>query len=341
MAYPRGLGDATSDFNDAKAKLEAVTGIPYTGTATDAGTLLTERALLIRIANGDTSAVAEGLGNDDPFVRGIAANYAKQLADYSPQDFQRAVVDGAISPDQYRAITGKELNQQQWWRDGRFQMLVSLIPSPAVDAAGIVHYGSVGGEVLASGSLYDYNFDFGSIHQPTSISPRDAGQSLPAAPSAPSGPPSGWRFNGSTGWWGPDGLFYPGTSVSTPWDGNTAGVSVTTYTEKPPAPAPSTSPTAPIVTGSGAGLPTGGSAPTAPTWNSPAAPTDHSGTPTDHTDTPTGQDGPPVVPAGIQDGGGDPSAPGGFALPTTLGASVPLLLGAGLLVAVLMGSKRR
>mgnify|MGYP001567705802 CR=1 FL=1 len=56
------------------------------------------------------------------------------------------------------------------------------------------------------------------------------------APAAVTSPPGGWRPTGDgTGWWGPDGLFYPGEE---PWASGVAGQSVTTFREEAPTPAP-------------------------------------------------------------------------------------------------------
>lgn len=308
MTYPRGLGglgDASSDFAAAKTRWESQVGVPYTGNATTAEQLLGELPVLAQIANGSLQAAVDGMHHPDPQVAGIARTYAQRAAQENPQAAAQV-----LTPEEFHALVGQELNAQPWWRQQR-ETRVSQALFPILGAGSGVFSGHAGNLSLGfdyPADIYAYDFDFGALtqaaeafksaHAGAVTTPgADAIATSQAAPAgaAPAGPPAGWRWNGSNGWWGPDGQFYPGAQTDTPWTGGSGGVSVTTFRQPPPPPsAGSSSP------GGGGG---GGAASTPP----PGASTSTAAPPTAATAVPEGPSSTPVEmpmeagPVGIPD----------------------------------------
>ena len=276
------LGDVTSDFAAAKLEWEQRHGIAYTGNATTAEQLQAEEPLLTRIANQDVTAYVEGWHHSDPAVRSIALNYLKHMADYDQATFRRLAAAGTIDAETYQAVTGNNLVTEYWFREAaRNRFTADVYATIGAHNRGnlwlpIRFEGQTDWTVNVTGNYNDgrpYEMIANSADPDAmakvltwwagyvaSAAPKTVAVAPPQVPSAPEpeGPPSGWRYNGVDGWWGPDGLFYPGNASSTPWDGNTQGISITTFTQPPPpAPAPTVGPP-PIESGGGPTVETGG-----------------------------------------------------------------------------------
>ena len=355
-----GLGDAA--FDAAKLALESRTGIPYTGPATTAEQLQAVQQILVRIANGDVSAMVEGLTFPDPFVTKIARDYLQRLI--QGEDAAYVLDRYHLTPAIYEQVMGHSITTEPRWRWQREnQVLATLFPILGGGRGVIlgtdqrVHvYGDPSSPIIGPNqSVYDLDYDFAALRagaealkasgtiQPTGEAPPspEAIQRVQqaAAPLTPSGPPSGWRYNGSDGWWGPDGKFYPGDANSTPWSSGQQGVSVETYKQTPPPPPPQTN-----------GAVAGGGEPE-PTPSVPSTPTDGGSSPVT---APTAQ---PVFSGGGGGGGGvafgpppitemAPSDTGAPAEGTPLGTAgmsgtTALLLAAGLLGAAWYAGRKR
>lgn len=245
-------------FADAKAWISGAggVGVPYDGTAQTAADIANVWTTLVPIANGDVSAMVANLGNPDPYIARIAAAYLKRTLEQSNPE--QIVNQYQIDDATYRQLTGRSLVDESWWRARRESQILAAV-FPYMGGRGGVIQGSdqrihvvYGGPVLGPDqSVYDPNYDFGALalaaKQWADANPGGAPSpeavartQAAAAPPVPSGPPSGWHFNGKDGWWGPDGKFYAGDANATPWSGGTPGVSVDTYKQEPPPPPPVT-----------------------------------------------------------------------------------------------------
>lgn len=188
------------------------------------------------------------------------------------------------------------------------------------------------GDISDMGTYIGNAFDLGLTGvralpdaQRGAITPAGTVQDAPVAPT----PPAGWHagaLRGKTGWWAPDGLFYAG---ETPWTSYNPGTGESINTPTTPTPPPTSG-------GGGGGTPS-----TPPATGSPVDSPTMPGTPT----LPPGFEGPnnPFPPEGVIPSG---TTPGGITdAPAQAGfggtGMMALLLGGGLLVAALMGHKKR
>lgn len=276
-----GLGDAA--FDAAKLDLESRVGIPYTGSATTADQLNAVKAIMTRIANGDRSAWIEGTSYPDPFVQKVAMDYLTryyQSSDGNPQTASSTRSFWLSVPASlFNAVAGHAISTEPWWRyDREGQVMATLFPilgGGSGVADGYARNLAVGFQYTAQ-NIYEPDFDFGALAQaaqqwaaqhpvtaPTPEAITRVQQTATERVPQPSGPPAGWNFNGSDGWWGPDGKFYAGDANSTPWSSGQQGVSVETYKQTPPPPPPATS----------GGASAGGAEPEpTPTASTPSAP---------------------------------------------------------------------
>lgn len=341
MTYLAGvLGDAASDFATAKQYWESRAGIPYTGNATTAEALMASAATMIRIANGDMAATFAALGDVDPAVRTVADAYVRRFFDYQRPQMVAMAIRGDITPEQWQQYTGRPLNEDPEWRRVRENdvaaALFRILGAGAGSRQGTAGNWGVGFEYVGH-NIYDLDFDFegmvqaaevfAAAHRSAIVTPGEeaiAQADTGTSAAVPEGTPSGWRFNGSDGWWGPDGRFYAGNADARPWLGGTPGVTVDTFVPDPQS--SGGQPNGNGGTGNGGGN---------TDIDQGADPWDGGGGSTD--DPPVGNDdGPPNNPiddddpigAGNNGGGGGPLAAG-------IGG-MPLLLGAGLVVGLLM-----
>ena len=364
------LGDAASDFADAKAKWEAVAGIPYTGTARTAEEMLALYQLDIAIANGSQDAILTAILGPDLQMRGIAKTYGDRINFPGPGGHQmslwvRWALDGKITPAEYQEITGESLDSNYVYNETRRSQFTAHVYAllGAHNPAGLFLPVRLEGQSDWSVNLTG-NYNDGRAYQLiansndpdadgkilawwdgylASQAPKTVATHAPRTdepPPEPAGPPAGWRYNGVDGWWGPDGLFYAGGADSTPWDGSVQGVSISTWTQ-PPAPtptpteAPPAGPTVDVPTESGGGttVDTGG-----------GSPTSKGGPPPDY---------PPIFPPpGIVpptrgptlppvDGGEPPPVESAPPQQAGFGGTVPLLIAAGVVASLLFTGKKR
>ena len=262
MSYPRGLGDDVTDpVAAARARLESVAGIPYTGPATTADALLAILSLDTRIANGDLSAMIVGATYPDPWLQSIAVNYLRRYASSSDTygDWVYNVARNTIPANVYKIATGQELKDNQVWQRAReapaYAIMVEILdggikgskpfagPKPMAN-------GGFSEEYLYDKSVYDSDFDYEDLRRDAlafkakivaegarlyalraDAAARVAAQVAFDEGQRPAGPPSGWRYNGNQTWNGPDGLVYQGEENSSPWADGTPGVSINRPTQ--------------------------------------------------------------------------------------------------------------
>ncbi len=253
-----GLGDAAAD---TKGWILSALGVPYTGEATTAEELNAVKMILARIANGDLSAYVEGLSFPDSQIRAIALDYLKRAyesSDTSPIVGKNLAFWSSIDPGTFQFIVGHALSDEPWWRRRREDQLIGTL-FPILGGGSGAGNGFAGN--LSWGFRYDaqpiyaIDFDFAALARAAEAwkashprddytAPTQEAIDRTQTPTGSSGPPSGWRattFNGTPGYWAPDGRFYPGDA---PWENYVPGTGYSPASDvpAPSAPAPSSSP---------------------------------------------------------------------------------------------------